>query len=74
MSEASSTDCVLKGFLLIKSQNGFNIKQNPKKVSIKDLFNNFPFTLADYSQSADKIFSFLKLLVSNYNHHFCKTF
>lgn len=35
MSETSSSDCILTGFLSIKSQNSFNIKQNPKKVSFK---------------------------------------
>jgi hypothetical protein len=33
MSDLSGSDSILSGFLLIKSQNGFNIKQNPKKVS-----------------------------------------
>lgn len=33
MSDLSgSSDAILSGFLLIKSQNGFNIKNNPKKV------------------------------------------
>jgi hypothetical protein len=30
---AGNNDSILSGFLLIKSSNGFNIKQNPKKVS-----------------------------------------
>ncbi|CRK96453.1 CLUMA_CG009991, isoform A [Clunio marinus] len=39
MSDTScDSNCVLTGFLLIKSQNGFNIKQNPKKKRFVMLF------------------------------------
>lgn len=42
MSELSCNDSILSGFMLIKSQNGFNIKNNPKKVSRKmNLIENF---------------------------------
>lgn len=45
MSETSS-DCVLSGFLLVKSQSNFNIKQNLKKVSPEEKpIAQFPFAL-----------------------------
>lgn len=44
MSDLSGSDSILSGFLLIKSQSGFNIKQNPKKVGYAGVIieeNNF---------------------------------
>lgn len=70
MSDISGNDSILSGLLQIKSQNGFNIKQNPKKVSEILFLKNASPVLSDVSFSflSHKQLSLTKILTrENYN-------